>query len=106
MVATAWGQAADLALFRVIFGLVPAGWPSAVVTGFARGAVIGLMAGVAVILGIAAVGRQAWGALAGALLTVVVSVPFGVWLRNDVLVRPAFNPESVSPRTACRRPMR
>jgi membrane-associated phospholipid phosphatase len=64
------------------------------VTAFARAAVIVLMAGVAVILGVAAVGRHAWGALAGAVLTVALSLPLGVWLRNDVLVRPAFTPET------------
>jgi membrane-associated phospholipid phosphatase len=27
-------------------------------------------------------------------LTVALSVPLGIWLRNDVLVRPAFTPET------------
>jgi membrane-associated phospholipid phosphatase len=94
MVATARGQAADVAIFRIVFGTVPAGWPAALVGGFARAAVIVLLAAVVLVLGVAAVGRRAWGALAGALLTVAVSVGVGVRLRNDALVRPAFTDEA------------
>ena len=94
MVATARGQTADVAIFRVVFGIVPAGWPAVLVSGFARAAVIVLLAALATVLGVAAVGQHAWGRLAGALLTVAVSVAVGVWLRNDVFVRPAFTDEA------------
>ena len=94
MVRTAAGQAADVAVFRVVFGLVPAGWPAVAVAVFARAAVIVVLAGLTVVLGVAAMGRRAWGALATAVLTVASSLVLGVWLRDDLLVRPRFTDEA------------
>ena len=60
MVRTAAGQAADVRIFRLVFGIVPAGVPAELVTGFARAASIVVLAGGAAVLGIAAMGRRAW----------------------------------------------
>jgi membrane-associated phospholipid phosphatase len=94
MVRTAAGQVADVAAFRVVFGLVPSGWPAELITLFARAAVVVALGAVAVVLGVAAVGRGAWGAVLGALVTVGVSLALGIWLRDDVLVRPRFTEEA------------
>jgi len=94
MVRTSWGQAADLATFRVIYGQIPGGWPASLVTEFARAAVVVVLAAVALVLGAAAVGRGAWGALASSLLIVGASTLAGPWLRDDVLVRPPFTDEA------------
>ena len=94
MVLTAAGQAADLTAFRLVFGVVPAGWPALLVTGLARGAAIVVLAGTAVVLGVAAVARRAWRALLASVVTVGVSVMLGVWLRDDVLVRGRFTDEA------------
>ena len=93
MVRTAAGQAADVRLFRVVFGIVPAGLPAELVTAFARAASVVALAGAAAVLGIAAVGRRAWAGLAAAVVTVGFSMSLGVYLRDDVLNRPRFTDE-------------
>ena len=93
MVRTAAGQAADVRLFRLVFGIVPAGVPAELVTGFARAASVVVLAGGAAVLGIAAMGRRAWAALVAAVLTVGVSVALGAYLRDEVLTRPRFTDE-------------
>jgi PAP2 superfamily len=93
MVRTAPGQAADVAAFRVLFWLVPGGWPAALLDGFARAASIVALAAIAVGLGVAAVWRRSWRALIAASLTVAASVWLGRWLRDEVLVRPRFTAE-------------
>lgn len=94
LVCTASGQAFDVYAFRVVYGLVPAGWPATVVAEFARAAVVfGLAAGT-LVLGVAAVGRRAWGRVLASVATVAVSVPLGLWLREDVLSRPRFTEEA------------
>jgi membrane-associated phospholipid phosphatase len=93
MVRTSAGQAFDAVVFRVLFGLVPDGWPAEVVTGFARTAAVVALAVVAVVLGLAAIGRRAWGALTVAILTVAISATVGPFLRDDVLGRPRFTDE-------------
>ena len=93
MVRTAAGQAADVRLFRLVFGIVPAGVPAELVTAFARAASVVVLAGGAAVLGIAAMGRRAWSALVAAALTVGVSVALGAYLRDEVLTRPRFTDE-------------
>ena len=94
MVGTAAGQAGDVLAFRVLFGLVPDGWPAVLVSGFARAASIVALAAIAVGLGVAAVGRRSWRALVVASLTVAASVWLGRWLRDEVLERPGFTAEA------------
>jgi membrane-associated phospholipid phosphatase len=93
MVRTATGQAFDVVVFRVLFGLVPGGWPAEVVTAFARAAAVVALAVVAVILGVAAIGRRSWAPLTVAVLTVAISLTVGPFLRDDALVRPRFTDE-------------
>jgi membrane-associated phospholipid phosphatase len=94
MVRTAPGQAADVAAFRVLFGLVPGGWPAALVSEFARAASIVVLAAVAVVIGVVAVGRRSWRAVVVASLTVAGSVWLTRWLRDDLLERPRFSSEA------------
>jgi hypothetical protein len=94
MVRTAPGQAADVAAFRVLFGLVPGGWPAALVSEFTRVASIVVLAAVAVVIGMVAVGRRSWRPLVVASLTVAGSVWLGRWLRDDVLERPRLTAEA------------
>ena len=94
MVRTAAGQAADVRLFRLVFGIVPAGVPAELVTAFARAASVVVLAGGAAVLGVAALGRRAWSALLAAVVTVGASVTLGVYLRDEVLTRPRFTDEA------------
>ena len=94
MVRTALGQSADVRLFRLVFGLVPSGWPAEGVTLFARAASVVALAALATVLGMAAVGRHAWAALAASVLTVGVSVTLGPYLRDELLTRPRFTDEA------------
>ncbi len=94
MVRTARGQAVDVRVFRLVFGLVPNGWPVELVTAFARAAAVGALALVATVLGVAAVGRRAWAALTAAVLTLATAVALGPYLRDEVLSRPRFTDET------------
>ena len=94
MVRTARGQAVDVRVFRLVFGLVPDGWPVELVTAFARAAAVGALALVATVLGVAAVGRRAWAALTAAVLTLATAVALGPYLRDEVLSRPRFTDET------------
>ncbi len=94
MVRTAAGQVADVRLFRLVFGVVPAGVPAELVTAFARAASVVVLAVAAAVLGIAAIGRRDWAALVAAVLTVAVSVALGPYLRDEVLTRPRFTDEA------------
>jgi membrane-associated phospholipid phosphatase len=94
MVRTAWGQAADVRLFQVVFGLVPGGWPAAFVTAFARAAVIVVLGFVVALLGVASIGRRSWASLFAAVVIVGIPLSLGPYLRDELLTRPAFTPEA------------
>jgi membrane-associated phospholipid phosphatase len=94
LVCTPWGQAMDVLTFRVVYELVPGGWVANVIAIFARAAVVYALAALVLIFGAAAVGRHAWAPLLAAMATVAVSLPLGLWLREDVLVRPQLSEEA------------
>lgn len=92
---TAWGQRADDLAFRVIYSLVPSGWPVDAAVFLARDVVIIVLAAAAVLLGAAALVMQRWGPFLRACVTVAASVPATPYLRDEVLTRHPVAPNDL-----------
>lgn len=88
------GQQADDVVFRVMFGLVPGGWPVDTVSWFARDFVVEGLTVLVLVMGVSAIRRRAWNALFRALVLVVGSVVLTLYLRDDVLIRERLQPET------------
>jgi len=87
------GQRADDVAFRVVFGVVPGGWPATALSWFARDFVVEGLAVVVVVLGVAGFFRQAWIAAILAAVVVPVSILVTLYLRDHVLERGRLQPE-------------
>jgi membrane-associated phospholipid phosphatase len=93
MVRTAAGQGADEGIFQLVFGLIPAGWPTELLISFARATSVVVLAAVALVLGVVAAGRRAWGSLLAAVLTTLGAMAGDAYLRG-ALSRPRFTDEA------------
>ena len=92
-VQTATGQKLDDRAFQLLFSLAPPGTVT-VLSWFARGVVLVVLAALLVLLAVAAVGRGAWRALVVAILVTGLTAVTTTFLRDDVLTRPRFRDET------------
>ena len=88
------GQRADDLTFRVVFGLVPGGWPVGALSWFARTFVVEGLAAVVLAVSVTAVVRRAWRGLLSATVVVAASVGLTLYLRDHVLIREPLRPEA------------
>jgi hypothetical protein len=91
---TARGQRADDLAFLVIYSLVPGGWPVHAAAFLARDVVIVVLAAAVALLGGAALLRWRWRPIVRSCVTVAGSVLTTPYLRDEVLTRHPFIPET------------
>jgi hypothetical protein len=92
-VRTAAGQDMDDRAFELVYSLAPPG-TVALMTWFARGFVIVLLAALVLLLTLAAAHRHAWRSVAVALIIVGLTVLTTTFLRDDLLTRPSVREET------------
>ena len=92
-VRTAAGQSLDDRTFELLYSLAPPG-TVALMTWFARGLVIVLLATLVAVLAVAAMRRRAWRAVVAAILIVGLTAVATTFLRDDVLTRPRLREEA------------
>ena len=92
-VRTASGQKIDDRAFQLLFSMAPHSMIT-VLTWFARGVVIAVLALLVSLLAFAAVGRGAWRAVVASILITGLTAATTTLLRDDVLRRPRFTDEA------------
>jgi hypothetical protein len=92
-VRTAVGQKLDEHTFELLYSLAPPG-TVAVMTWFARGVVIVVLAALVAVLTVAAVRQGAWRSVVAAILIIGVTAVATTFLRDDVLTRPSLMDEA------------
>jgi len=92
-VRSAAGQKLDELTFELLYSLAPPG-TVALMTWFARGVVIVVLATLVAVLTVAAVRRGAWRSVGAAILIVGVTAVATTFLRDDVLMRPRLKDEA------------
>lgn len=92
-VRTAGGQRLDGLAFQVLYSLTPQRMVT-VLSWFARGVVIVILAVPVAVLACAAVGRGAWRAVLASVAITGLSLLLTTSLRDDVLTRPRFTDEA------------
>jgi hypothetical protein len=92
-VRTTAGQKLDDRAFQLLFSLAPYSTIT-VLTSFARGVVIVVLAVLVSLLAFAAVGRGSWRAVVASILITGLTAAATTFLRDDVLRRPRFSDEA------------
>lgn len=92
-VRTAAGHKLDDRIFELLYSMAPPG-AVAVMTWFARGVVIVVLALLVAVLAVAALRRRAWRAVVASILMVGLTAVATTFLRDDVLTRPRFGDET------------